>query len=803
MKLNFIFATLLCLPAVSGSAQAQQPFDELWDLRSLALKSDFKAYEATSYDRTGGNKDWGSFVSVERNRKVLADISGPGEISRIWSANPSGTLQIFLNGETTPSISGEFSGVFHDAVSPFRSPLATTSSGGSISYWPIRFEKSARVEVLNGADFYYQVSYRTFDRTESESVLAPVSSSDASYRNAVKAWKAPGSPLSQPSRDVLVEDGTAQTLKKILRIKRGGSAVVHLKGSGYVSEFRLMLPSGQITHLRRTRLVIRWDGATAAGVDVPLLDLFGSSFTLKDYRSLLTGRSSDGWWYLRFPMPFKKSASISLVNQSGAPLTVPVQIRWVKGKLSSDSLYYRASFHTAITQNGRPHKILRASGEGQFVGLTISMQGISGLGFLEGDEMVSVDGRSSTEYNGTGTEDYFNSGWYFREGPVAQPLHGCLVKDDESSRISVYRFHLTDRIPFKESIDFDLEHGGVNDAPGAVYSSIAHWYSSRPADASTAPVNAVRLSIPRKPYVSPANALALAALARTERSGGTVKKANWESISDTFSGGPLLIFRPANIGNAVSLQLNIPYADNGPIAMVVCKGPGMGKVRVSMDEVVIGEVDLWSPEANHPAIVDLQGVLLQSGVHSLRIQSIGRNSASKGLAIALSHLQLGSSGAFIQKWAVLGPIRAGESPLIREHIPNENAPAWSGEYEGGFGTVRWVPKDANNDVLELPKKDNSVNYAAAIIDASQPFKTEMLLGSDDSVKVWLNGQLVHSKSISRGAIPDSDVVPVHLKVGQNLLVAKVSNGSGGSGLVVRFRDLNKALAFTTPKLPNQ
>jgi hypothetical protein len=41
-------------------------------------------------------------------------------------------------------------------------------------------------------------------------------------------------------------------------------------------------------------------------------------------------------------------------------------------------------------------------------------------------------------------------------------------------------------------------------------------------------------------------------------------------------------------------------------------------------------------------------------------------------------------------------------------------------------------------------------------------ETEALLGigSDDGVKVWLNGELVHENWIDRGVEPDDDVVPV-------------------------------------------
>jgi len=36
--------------------------------------------------------------------------------------------------------------------------------------------------------------------------------------------------------------------------------------------------------------------------------------------------------------------------------------------------------------------------------------------YLEGDERVFVDGQQSPVIYGTGTEDFYESGWYFRGG---------------------------------------------------------------------------------------------------------------------------------------------------------------------------------------------------------------------------------------------------------------------------------------------------------------------------------------------------------------------------------------------------
>ena len=52
----------------------------------------------------------------------------------------------------------------------------------------------------------------------------------------------------------------------------------------------------------------------------------------------------------------------------------------------------------------------------------------------------------------------------------------------------------------------------------------------------------------------------------------------------------------------------------------------------------------------------------------------------------------------------------------------------------------------------------------------------MFVGSDDAIKVWLNGKVVYKKSVNRGAEDFQDSRKVNLNAGDNLLLVKVSQG---------------------------
>ena len=73
-------------------------------------------------------------------------------------------------------------------------------------------------------------------------------------------------------------------------------------------------------------------------------------------------------------------------------------------------------------------------------------------------------------------------------------------------------------------------------------------------------------------------------------------------------------------------------------------------------------------------------------------------------------------------------------------------------------------------------------YGSVVLDSPEEQSTTMFVGSDDSVKVWLNGELLHKAFVARGADDYQDFFPVTLKQGKNvLLVALDNHGHGGFG----------------------
>ena len=69
--------------------------------------------------------------------------------------------------------------------------------------------------------------------------------------------------------------------------------------------------------------------------------------------------------------------------------------------------------------------------------------------------------------------------------------------------------------------------------------------------------------------------------------------------------------------------------------------------------------------------------------------------------------------------------------------------------------------------------DNHVAYGSIAFHSPRQQNTQLYVGSDDAVKVWLNGVLVHNNPVDRGSSDYQDAFPVTLKQGKNILLVAV------------------------------
>ncbi len=258
--------------------------------------------------------------------------------------------------------------------------------------------------------------------------------------------------------------------------------------------------------LERTRLRITFDGKTT--VDAPVGEFFGTGLGEHDVRALMSSVDPglDGWYTAWWPMPFGQHATVELVNTGGVPIVgATAEVTSSDGQLDPNAGYFHATHQRGRTISGQDWNFLRAEGAGTFYGVTHTMRGLIPPGtrrhtseplsdmaevnqrnYLEGDERFFVDGASMPAWHGTGTEDFYESGWYFRFGTTfSMPLTGNPAHEINGDGCrydctGAYRLLLNDAVPFRNGLVAGIEHGPVNDEPGD-YSSTAYWYGGRPS----------------------------------------------------------------------------------------------------------------------------------------------------------------------------------------------------------------------------------------------------------------------------------------------------------------------------------
>jgi len=143
---------------------------------------------------------------------------------------------------------------------------------------------------------------------------------------------------------------------------------------------------------------------------------------------------------------------------------------------------------------------------------------------------------------------------------------------------------------------------------------------------------------------------------------------------------------------------------------------------------------------------------------------------------------------FVTLWQVAGPYeQKGKDYSELFNIP-------FGPEDGNAGSVHWqsLPVSANPadswkmDLLHVFGGEQRAAYARTWIHCPKQQDVRLELGSDDGLKVWLNGIVVLANNAARPLQPASDRVDVTLNEGWNVLMLKVTQNTSAWEFCVRF-----------------
>ncbi|MBK7606026.1 MAG: DUF2961 domain-containing protein [Saprospiraceae bacterium] len=494
---------------VDLSYQERNTHSLVSELRSLNDLSRLPVYldhtfsgQVSSYDTTGGNDDGfsGKYSFLKRNEDsslVILDLHGAGVINRMWTPTPSSdTLDFYMDGASRPSWSIRYIDLFSGLQYPFVAPLCGNQLGGYFCYLPIPFSKGCKIVFRGKKTQFHQIQYRMY-----------------AAGDQVKSFN--------PN----LEENEKAELKKIetLWAKKTKSVIDFYSGTILHATDQPILHAGQMTTLldlheggrilgieldpgtafeglyKNIDIKITWDDEKLPAVYCPVADFFGYAFGKAAMQSLFIG-NQENKNYCYLPMPFDHAAKIELIYR---PTTRhPDQTVSINSKIyyslqkrnpANEGRLYVQWNKKLLSTPGHPHVLAEVKGKGHYIGTILQAQGLlAGMTyFFEGDDETTIDGQP--RLHGTGSEDYFNGGWYAMldrwDGAMSLPLHGALDYSLPFCRTGGYRWCLGDKLTFEHDFYHTIEHGPVGNAFPVDYTSLAFYYNDTPPISVLTPGN--------------------------------------------------------------------------------------------------------------------------------------------------------------------------------------------------------------------------------------------------------------------------------------------------------------------------
>jgi hypothetical protein len=283
--------------------------------------------------------------------------------------------------------------------------------------------------------------------------------------------------------------------------------------------------------------------------------------------------------------------------------------------------------------------------------------------FGEGDDFFFVDGEKKPSIEGTGTEDYFNDAWGLRvdTGPYA----GASVAEGTGlgSRMTAYRWHLADPIPFSKSLKFVFEHrgwtfnadGSVKSASGErtdLMSSVAYWYQVGVAsDQPEPPYGEARLPQGNARQIE---------VEETALAGARSEKGTVSVSKDLFWSKDVLFLKAEGPGSRLDVPFDVDEDGTYELVTQVAQSFDYGTYATLLDGKPVqsaelehepgadilpsGQLDGYKPETYVGLDLLLGWPRLAKGRHVISFVCTGKAGASRGYNLGVDNVILAKVG---------------------------------------------------------------------------------------------------------------------------------------------------------------
>lgn len=214
----------------------------------------------------------------------------------------------------------------------------------------------------------------------------------------------------------------------------------------------------------------------------------------------------------------------------------------------------------------------------------------------------------------------------------------------------------------------------------------------------------------------------------------------------------------------------------------------------SQKALLLAQNAMADPELKAEAEVAVAGICeklsaTEPEIAAAALQTLHEQTSSKAVkdkARAVLN-ELDKRVGFIISWQISGPYtESGKGGVALFDT------VFAPEAAGGQAQWQMLPpsEDASSpwlmNIEKLFTGADRVVYARTVITAQNDTDAVFEIGSDDGVKVWLNGQLVHAKNEARPVVPADDKTAVKLVKGDNTVLMKITQQSGNWGFCLRI-----------------
>ena len=140
--------------------------------------------------------------------------------------------------------------------------------------------------------------------------------------------------------------------------------------------------------------------------------------------------------------------------------------------------------------------------------------------------------------------------------------------------------------------------------------------------------------------------------------------------------------------------------------------------------------------------------------------------------------------AALGNWHHIGPFPSADFNKAFDHVfPPELSTDLSQTYDDG--KLTWIEQPEWKDGAPHNNKmkgTNCGNYLLRVIESEKPQVLSLSLGSDDGIKLWVNGREILSRKVGRNvAAAGQETVAIQLAAGRNEILMKIVNAGGATG----------------------